>query len=125
MRHYCWQCYAPNEHATGVCAGCGGRIEAPEETAYAELLLWELGHPLPDRQMLAAELLGKLREPRAREPLQVLAMESPDPYLAAQALHSLLTIDGPDRHRELLERLVRDGGVPVRALARAALRGMA
>jgi hypothetical protein len=121
MNHYCWRCYAVNKKPRGTCVECGGEIAAPTGTSYAELLVWELGHPLPDRQMLAAQVLGKLRDARARVPLRELASESADPYLAAQALQALLAIDGAAVHRPLLEQLVRVGAVPVRAAAAAAL----
>ena len=122
MNHYCWACYAVNDRPNGVCVECGGQIAAPAGTSYVELLLWELGHPLPDRQLLAAEILGKLRDPRACEPLRRLASESADPYLAAQALRSLLAIDGATMHRALLEELADTGAAPARAVASRALK---
>lgn len=121
MNYYCWACYAVNDRPNGVCVDCGGQIAAPAGTSYVELLLWELGHPLPDPQLIAAEILGKLRDPQAREPLRRLASASADPYLAAQALGSLLAIDGATVLRPLLEELADAGAAPVRAVATAAL----
>jgi len=121
MNHYCWACYAVNERPSGVCVACGEEIAAPRGTDYADLLLWGLGHPLPDRQLLAAEILGRLHDRRAIEPLRRLVSESSDPYLAAQALRSLLAIDGATPHRPLLEQLAHSGAAPVRAVAAAAL----
>jgi len=121
MIYYCWACYAGNDRPSGVCVECGSEIAAPVGTSYVELLLWELGHTLPDRQLLAAQILGQRREVAAREPLRALAAESPDPYLAAQALHSLLALDGTRAHRQLLDELSKSGAVPVRAVAAAAL----
>lgn len=110
-----------NERPSGACVECGAQIAAPAGTSYIELLLWELGHPLPDRQMIAAEILGKVGDRRARAPLSQLVADSPDPYLAAQALRSLIAIDGVARHRSLLERLRREGAVQLRAVAARAL----
>jgi hypothetical protein len=122
VKYYCWSCYAANDRPRGTCSSCHGEIAAPAGTSYVELLIWELHHPLPDRQLIAAETLGKLRESRARETLQALASGSHDPYVAATALQSLLAIDGANACRHFLEELADKGSVPVKAVARAALR---
>jgi hypothetical protein len=111
VNYYCWCCYGVNERSAGACVACGAQIAAPTGASYVELLLWELGHPLPDRQMIAAEVLGRLGDRRACAPLSRLVSEAADPYLAAQALRSLIAIDGVARHRSLLERLTHEGAV--------------
>jgi hypothetical protein len=52
----------------------------------------------------AARVLGERREQQAREPLRGPALGESDPYLAAEALESVLAIGGVAAHRELLER---------------------
>jgi len=59
MNYYCWNCYAVNTQPNGVCVECGGQIAAPAGMSCVELLLWELGHPLPDRQLTVASILAK------------------------------------------------------------------
>lgn len=121
MNYYCWHCYRVNRRPQGACVACGGEVAPPAEASYVERLLWELGHPLPDRQLVAAHVLGRLGDPRSREPLRRLASGAADPYLAAEALDSLLALDGVAMHWPLLVRLQQIGPVPVRALARRAL----
>lgn len=121
MTHYCWRCYAANERPRGRCVQCGEEIAAPSKADYVDLLIWALQHPLPDRRMLAAQVLGRRREPRAREPLRKLALTTTDPYLAAQALDALVAIDGAEAHRKLLERLLVTGPAVVRRVAEGAL----
>lgn len=121
MRYFCWNCYGPNEQPRGACAECRKEIGAPAGTSYSELLRWELGHPLPDRQMLAAQILGRMRDGSASESLRELACGSADPYLAAEALEALLAIDGAALHPSLLQQLAHDAAVPARAVANAAL----
>ncbi len=120
MTFYCWWCYAPNTAPRGSCAACGQDIAAPVETTYVDALLWALRHPVVERRMIAARVLGERREPRAREALRELATQEEDPYLAAEALHALFTIDGVDVHRNLAERLARHGPPAVRAVAKRA-----
>jgi hypothetical protein len=118
--HYCWHCYSVSRQATGVCRVCGQSIESPPETSYAEQLIWALGHPLPGRQMIAAQILGDRRETAAARPLRGL-VECGDPFLAAQALHSLVLILGVDQLRELLRDLVVSGAPAVSRVASIAL----
>lgn len=56
--------------------------------------------------MTAAQVLGERREIRAVEPLTALVHDA-DPYLAAQALQSLVLIVGADELRNRLEGLTR------------------
>jgi hypothetical protein len=120
LAHYCWHCYARNAAPEGPCHACGQPIEAPSGVTYAEQLIWALGHPLPGRQMIAAQILGELVEQLAERPLRAL-VDTADPYLAAQALTSLLQIAGVQPNRELLATLAASGAPPVAAVARRAL----
>jgi HEAT repeats len=121
VTYYCWHCYAANRWSRRACVGCGEEVAAPAGTDYVALLIWSLGHPLPERRMIAAQVLGQRREPRARERLLELALEAADPYLAAQALSALIAIDGSPPHRALLQRLAKTGPTLVKHVARAAL----
>jgi hypothetical protein len=62
--HYCWHCYSANSRPTGACVECGQTIGKPPETTYAQELIWALGHPIPQTQMIAAQILGE----RCRRP---------------------------------------------------------
>jgi hypothetical protein len=71
--------------------------------------------------MIAAQVLGELGERRAERPLRLL-VDTGDPYLAAEALSSLLKIAGVQPNLELLTTLAKSGAPPVAAVARRALR---
>jgi hypothetical protein len=120
--YYCWRCYATNKRSSGPCVSCGESIEAPEEASYEDRLIWALRHPLPGRQMMAAQILGELREQSAARPLRELVGEAKDPFLAAQALKSLVAITGADTLRDLLEPLAATGAPAVSRVALQALR---
>ncbi len=118
--HYCWHCYAANPVPVGRCAECGGAIEQPAGITYSDQLIWALGHRLAGTQMIAAQVLGELREPAAEGPLRTLVADA-DPYLAAQALQSLVSIVGVAGTRDLLEPLAESGAPAVRRVALHAL----
>ena len=90
--------------------------------SYGEQLIWALGHPLPGTQMIAAQILGERRELGAEQPLRAL-VSGGDPFLAAQALDSLVSIVGVAGVRDLLEPLAQSGPPAVRRVALRALHG--
>lgn len=114
---YCWSCRAAVQDDHGRCPDCGGEIAPPPGTGYTDALVWALDHPLAERRITAANILGTRRDPRAAAPLRRLAEHSDDPYLAAAALQAAVRIDGPAASRQLLQRLARDGPAPARAVA--------
>jgi len=118
--HYCWHCYAANSVPAGRCVQCGEAIESPAGVSYSEQLIWALGHRLPGTQMIAAQILGERRERAAETPLRNL-VDDADPYLAAQALESLVSIVGVAGTRDLLEPLAESGAPAVRRVAWQAL----
>jgi len=110
---YCWSCYARLDgDQAEVCPVCGGPVQPPQGTGFADLLLWALHHPLVGRRIAAAAALARRRELRAVEPLTVMATD-PDPHLAAAAVHALAAFGGPEVD-ELLDRLGQVGPAPVR-----------
>jgi hypothetical protein len=119
--HYCRSCYSPGDQPIGRCRRCGGRIEAPPETNYADRLVWALEHPLAERRMVAAQMLGRRREARATDRLYRLARSRHDPYLAATALRALMSITGRPACAQLLAELAQCGPAPVRQTVRALL----
>lgn len=119
--HFCWHCYGDNEAAAGPCRHCGESIEAPPRMSYADQLVWALDHPLSERRMIAARVLGQRHERRAVPKLRELAVGTADPYLAAASLHALVAICGVPALAELLERLAAVGPPQVQAVAASAL----
>jgi hypothetical protein len=70
--------------------------------------------------MTAARILGARREARAAGQLRALARESDDPYLAAQAVRSLVAIQGVEPVREFLLDIAESGRLlPATAAAEA------
>lgn len=119
LRFYCYACYGLVPRTEGRCPNCGELVDPPPGTEYADLL-WALRHPVVDVAMTAVGILGARHESRAVAPLRALARDSDDPYLAAEAVRSLVAIEGLEPEREFLLEIAESGRlVPAAAAARA------
>jgi HEAT repeat protein len=94
-------------------------VQCPPDVNYHDQLVWALTHPLPDRRLIAATVLGTIGNDRAAGRLRELVYDR-DPYLAAAALRSFASIVGP-RSRGLLVEAAATGSAPVRYAARELL----
>lgn len=109
-------CFAEVPPHAARCATCGAPT-APERS-YEQQLLATLSHRLPDRRLLAAELLGRLRSRAGIPRLAELALDATDPYLQAAAW-ALARIDADHpvprhlaEHGPVLVRAALEGGRP-------------
>jgi hypothetical protein len=118
---WCFHCYALNTHATGPCDVCGEPIEPPVGLSRVDSLVWALGHPDTDRAVLAAGILGRLRARESTPALRAAVEAGNDIFLRAQALRSLIAIEGVEPLRPWLERLSHVPPINVREVARQAL----
>ena len=80
-------------------------MESPPGLSYNQQLMWTLGHPDGDRAITAARILGSVRARDASPALREAVIANRDPFLAAEALRSLIAIDGVQRWRAWLEQL--------------------
>lgn len=117
---WCFHCYGLNERPSGPCVHCGKPIGAPADISVEDQLVWSLGHPDSDRALLAARRLGVLRAVGAAPALWRVVEKGRDPYLAAEALRSLVLIEGSERVRSWLEPLAETAPLLVREAAREA-----
>jgi len=122
---WCFHCYALNEHATGPCDVCGEPVERPANLSRVDSLVWTLSHPDADRASLAAGILGRMRARESIPALRAAVETGGDIFLRAQALRSLIAIEGVEPLRPWLERLSQVPPVIVRDVARQALAGQA
>jgi hypothetical protein len=121
---WCFHCYAVNDHPRGPCAVCGEPVEPPEGLSWAGSLIWALRHPDGDRALLAARTLGRLRARESVPALRAAAETGTDVYLRAEALRSIIVIEGAETLRPWLERLGRGAPIILRDIARQALAGL-
>lgn len=119
--YFCWSCYGRNDHSSGPCAHCGLEISPPSDAGLTARLVWAMGHPDPDVAIMSTRRLAQLGDRSVVPTLREWVVQSSDPYLAAEALRSLLVLSTPAAEKELLDRLAADGPVLVRDQARQAL----
>ena len=119
--YWCFHCYHVNNKPRGTCEHCGHLIEEPPGLPQIDRLVWALRHPDGDRAILAARRLGALGANEAVPALWEIMRDSPDPYLAAVALHALIRIEGAMSLQELLESIAKDGPLLQRQVAREAI----
>jgi len=87
---------------------------------YEGKLIAALRGPLPDRRVLAAQILGRIRSRKAVDALEAIARDPADPYLAAAAAHALASIDP---RLPCVSALVRGGPALVRRAIRSVIDG--
>ena len=107
---YCLECFAEVDPNVERCPACGNDT-SPSDRTYEEMLIRALSHRLPDRRILATEILGRRRSRAATGTLARLALDEADPYLQASAVRALAAIE-PDH--PLVRRLATSGPVLVR-----------
>jgi len=121
--HWCYHCYGVNQAPSGPCVRCGKEIAPPDDLSYDQRLIWALGHPDGDRAIMAARTLGAHRAREAAPRLEEVASAGGDPFLAAEALRSLVAIEGADALRPFLTEIAEHGGLLPATVAAEALRG--
>jgi hypothetical protein len=120
---WCFHCYAVNDHPSGPCGVCGKPVEAPADLSWADSLIWTLHHPDGDRALIAAATLGRLRARESIPALREVAEAGADIYLRAEALRSLIAIDGAEPLRPWLDTLRRAAPFNLQDIAQEALDG--
>jgi HEAT repeat protein len=118
---WCFHCYAVNDHPSGPCSRCGKSVEAPADLSWVGTLIWALRHPDGDRALVAARTLGRLQARESVPALREAAEAGADIYVRAEALRSLIAIEGAESLRPWLTGLSRDAPFNVRDIARRAL----
>lgn len=109
---FCYHCYAASEQPAGPCAVCGKPVELPVGLSRLDILIWGLGHPNTHLAVLAARALGRVKARESIGALRSVFVSAADISLRAEALLSLIAIEGPEE-RPWLEELSRARPLPV------------
>jgi PII-like signaling protein len=96
-------------------------VEAPPGSDQVDNLVWALRHPDGDRAVMAAVALGRRDDARAVRALRGVVEDPPDPYVASEALRSLVKIEGVEPLRAWLEELVQGRSIFLASVATEAL----
>jgi hypothetical protein len=90
IRFFCPSCWSDFTEDLARCPNCGLDIRTFWTSRdYVDKLIVALGHPEPETPIRAAELLGRIGDGRAIEPLKQILASTKDVYLAREAAHAL------------------------------------
>jgi HEAT repeat protein len=117
---FCPSCFADLPGQARQCPRCGADLAAADP-GFEAALIGALRHPLHDRRLLAARILGARRVAAAGPALIAAVRDGGDPYLAAEAARALVAIGAPEGIAVVRRLLAADGPVIARAAAREAL----
>jgi HEAT repeat protein len=116
---FCATCWAALPSGTAPCPRCGAE-RALDREDYEQLLIRALKHPLHDRRLIAATVLGDRRSTIAVASLIEAMTQRADPYLGAEAARALAKIGDP-AGLAAVRTAAREASAIVREAARRAL----
>jgi hypothetical protein len=95
MTRFCPSCSAELPETASTCLQCAADLVGSGRDSEAALV-GALRHPLHDRRLMAAQILGRRQAVAAVPALISVAKDSRDPYLAAETVRALVAIGTPD-----------------------------
>jgi HEAT repeat protein len=106
-----------------VCPTCGADLHDLAGETYEQKLIRALHHREPTVPIRAATILGELGSRAAVEALIEVAVSSADPYIQEAAVVALGRIRD-SRALPCLDRLRREGMIPIRTAAHRAMKAL-
>ncbi|MEJ5201833.1 MAG: HEAT repeat domain-containing protein [Anaerolineales bacterium] len=114
LTFYCPNCWTELQENTRKCPHCGYEVDHFESSSYEDKLLAALNHPLPERRIMAAQILGNLGSQRALKEFKNIIQAETDYFFLRAVLIASAKISSPDRFQILQlatkheSKLVRD-----------------
>jgi hypothetical protein len=121
LARYCVRGCGRNPRPSGPCEHRGQPIESPKDLSYHQRLTWALDHSLADAAITAARVLGVRRARSAAEPPRRAVTLQRDRYLAAEALRSLVAVEGVEATRPPLREPAASGSLLLQGAASSEL----
>jgi HEAT repeat protein len=98
LTFYCPSCWQIIDEGEKTCHHCGYSLETFSHQDYNEKLLAALHHTIPERRIIAAQILGNLKIQQAvPEFKKILEMEREDYYFLRAILTALAKIEHPEQ----------------------------
>lgn len=117
LTYFCPNCWVELSFDQQICPQCGYVLDAFDSLTYEDKLLAALKHILPDRRIMAAQILGNLHSVRALKEFEsIVAGGEENYYLLRAVLLAAAKIDHPDRQR-ILQKATHHSSALVAALA--------
>lgn len=104
LTYYCPLCWEEIDAESRFCNDCGFNMEEFDQWSYEEKLIAALSHPIPERRMIAAEMLGLLKSERAIPAFaHIIENNETDYYFVRNVLISVAAINHTDS-KHIIER---------------------
>jgi HEAT repeat protein len=119
ITYYCPQCWTIVQEGDITCPGCGYALGGFTQSSYEDKLIIALGHPVQERQLIAAQTLGKMGSVRALPAfLAIVQRERENYFLVRAVLEAAARIPDP-RRLEVLQEGTRHPSRMIQQLARS------
>lgn len=117
LTYYCPDCWQIVDEKDEICPYCGYPLIEFSRQDYYQKLLDALHHIIPERRIIAAQILGNLKIQEAVPVFkEILASEIEDYYFLRAVLLALAKIEHPEQ-LEILEKAAHHRSSLVRAFA--------
>jgi hypothetical protein len=104
LTYYCPNCWQTVNERDERCPACGFILERYDEMAFEDKLLTALHHSVPERRIMAAQILGNLKNRRALPEFEKIVRSGEGDFFFLRAiLQATAKIDHPDRNKILFE----------------------
>ena len=98
LSYYCPNCWEILDKNEQICPHCGYVLEKFQELAYEEKLLAALHHSVPERRIMAAQILGNIHSHRAlAEFKKIIEGEETNYFFLRAVLFATAKINHPNR----------------------------
>ena len=104
LTYYCPKCWSVVDKSGQACPHCGYILENFDDLTYEDKLLAALHHSIPERRIMAAQILGNLKSQRALpEFLKIILAGEEDYFFLRSILLATARISHPGRMKILKE----------------------
>jgi hypothetical protein len=86
LTYYCPNCWISIDKSDKKCPGCGYAIEDFNQLTFEDKLLASLHHSVPERQIMAAQILGNLKSERALVEFRKIIESKENNYFLLRAI---------------------------------------
>lgn len=98
LTYFCPKCWMKVNQAEKVCPGCGYDLSSFHDIPFEEKLIRSLNHTVPERRIVAAQVLGNMHSVKAlAEFNKIVESEDVNYYFLRAVLLATAKIDHPDR----------------------------
>lgn len=99
LTYYCPNCWKSVDASLHACPACGYELQGFDQLAFEDKLLAALNHSVPERRIMAAQILGNLKSRRALVEFEKIIRNTDSDYFTLRAvLLATAKIDHPKRN---------------------------